>query len=653
MRDLRIKQRAAPPPGDDPFEFVMSDGSVDRMGDIIEPDAWELRNFKSNPVALFSHNPEFPIGTWQDVAVHRGQLTGRLELMEPVSERLRELHAAVNAGVLRAVSVGFHSRKFEPIEGSKVGGLRFLEAELVECSLVSVPANPNALAKAKALGISRDGLQAIFGVSADKDPKSSQREPRGVPAVGTHPPKATNMNQLSERIQDAQNDLVALTDQLQAVNPDDLTQYTDLSDRIEQARSQIAIWERAERNLAQSSEVVTVPSSRTTVLPPGTSPRAPMPKTWAQPKKEAVRNNGQFLMNALIAMAIAHEKHLQPEQALVERGWGDDVEVRACLEWMQRAASNAATTNTSTWAQELVQIQYGDFLAALPIASVYSPLSARGERITLGRFGQISLPVEQTTPTIAGSFVAEGAPIPVRQGAFGTFTLGLKKMAVITTFTRELYEHSNPTIDTLLRDMIGRHTIPAIDNILLDNNPATSVRPPGIRNGVSGQTPTAGGGFNALVGDIINLMNVLVAANSFRRPTWIMNPQQVLKISMTQSTAGVGVFPFKAEIDAGMLVGYPVISSPTVTAGMVILLDAADFVSLSGDDPRFEVSDQATLHMEDTTPLAIGTPGAPPTVAAPVRSLFQTDTLGLRMILPMNWAMRRTGLVSWVTGVTW
>jgi HK97 family phage major capsid protein len=263
------------------------------------------------------------------------------------------------------------------------------------------------------------------------------------------------------------------------------------------------------------------------------------------------------------------------------------------------------------------------------------------------------LPVEQTTPTIAGSFVAEGAPIPVRQGAFGTFTLGLKKMAVITTFTRELYEHSNPTIDTLLRDMIGRHTIPAIDNILLDNNPATSVRPAGIRNGVSGQTPTAGGGFNALVGDILNLMNVLVAANSFRRPTWIMNPQQVLKISMTQSAAGVGVFPFKAEIDAGMLVGYPVISSPTVTPGMVILLDAADFVSLSGDDPRFEVSDQATLHMEDTTPLAIGTPGAPNTVAAPVRSLFQTDTLGLRMILPMNWAMRRTGLVSWVTGVTW
>jgi hypothetical protein len=33
--------------------------------------------------------------------------------------------------------------------------------------------------------------------------------------------------------------------------------------------------------------------------------------------------------------------------------------------------------------------------------------------------------------------------------------------------------------------------------------------------------------------------------------------------------------------------------------------------------------------------------------------MFQTDSLALRMILPMNWAMRRTGVVAWVTGVTW
>jgi hypothetical protein len=57
--------------------------------------------------------------------------------------------------------------------------------------------------------------------------------------------------------------------------------------------------------------------------------------------------------------------------------------------------------------------------------------------------------------------------------------------------------------------------------------------------------------------------------------------------------------------------------------------------------------------MEDTTPLAIGTAGTPATVAAPTRSFWQTDTLGIRMIMQMNWALRRTGMVQYITGVTW
>ena len=87
---------------------------------------------------------------------------------------------------------------------------------------------------------------------------------------------------------------------------------------------------------------------------------------------------------------------------------------------------------------------------------------------------------------------------------------------------------------------------------------------------------------------------------------------------------------------------------------MVILLNAADFMSVTGDDPRFDVSNQATLHFEDTTPLQITTGAQGSAVAAtPVRSMFQTDSLALRMILPMNWAMLRTGVIAWTQSVTW
>jgi HK97 family phage prohead protease len=651
LTELRIKANAAPPPGDDPFEFVMSDESVDRMGDVIEQDGWELENFRRNPIALFGHSAGFPIGTWRDVAVEGGRLKGRLDLMPAVSDRLREIQAAVAAGVLRAVSVGFRPIDMEPLEGSKDGGYRFTKSELVECSLVSVPANPNALSIAKAIGLSRDTQRLIFGELAD-DGQTVRRDLPGGLATNdlTRKPKAMN---ISERIEASQTAVNQLRDQL----TQHLNQAGDNLDEPAIARSdelnasisgelhRLETLQRAETALGGTS-LVLQPTPRTVplqVLPP--------PRLFAMPKRP--EKPGELLLNALAAKWKSERAHTTPDAVLSDWGMGDNVGVRTCLDWVQRAATAPATTTTTGWAAELVQVQYADLLSFLFAASVYQPLSNAGVRYTLGRYGSISIPVESATPTVAGSFVAEGAPIPVRQEAFTPITIGLKKLGVISSYTRELFEHSQPNIDTQLRSRMSRDTSVAIDTVLLDNNPVTSIRPAGIRNGVTGLTPTAGGGFNALVGDIKQMLNVLIAANSLRSPVWIMNPQQAVSISLTQSAAGVGVFPFKAEIENGMLNGYPVIQSVTVPATMVILLDAADFASLTGDDARFELSDQATLHMEDTTPLAIGTPGAPPTVAAPTRSMFQTDSIALRMILPMNWIMRRTGLVAWITGVTW
>jgi len=654
--ELRLKTNAAPAPGGDPFEFVMSDASIDRMGDVIEQDGWQLANFQRNPIALFGHSSGFPIGTWADVAVKDGRLTGRLELMPPVSDRLREIHAAIEAGVLRAVSVGFHPLDMEPLEGSKNGGLRFTKQELVECSLVSVPANPNALSVARAAGISREGQRLIFGELAIDD-LAVRRGLNGGLADTSRNRKPIAMN-ISERIQAAQEKVNALRDGLNqhytnvgdVLDEEAMNVVHEFNAKIDAELRRIELMEQSERLVGTTTELPPAPVNRLPALVPAKSPPTPA-RPFAMPKRE--EKPGDMLLHALIAYGKSKQYRMPTDTVLAEYGWTEDVGVRTCLDWVQRAATAPAMTNVAGWAQELVQTQYADLLAQLTIASVYNPLTAAGVRYTLGRYGQISIPVESATPTVAGSFVAEGAPIPVRQEAFTSIQIGLKKMAVISSYTRELFEHSQPNIDTQLRDKMGRDTSVAIDTVLLDNNPATSVRPAGLRNGVSGLTPTAGGGFNALVTDLKAMIAVLVAANSLRSPVWIMNPQQALSISLTQSSAGTGVFPFKDEIDAGRLAGYPVIRSSTVPVTMVILVDAADFASLAGDDARFEVSDQATLHMEDTTPLAIGTPGSPPTVAAPVRSMFQTDSIALRMIMPMNWAMRRTGLVAWVTGVTW
>ena len=75
----------------------------------------------------------------------------------------------------------------------------------------------------------------------------------------------------------------------------------------------------------------------------------------------------------------------------------------------------------------------------------------------------------------------------------------------------------------------------------LDTNPATAIRPAGIRNGTVGLTPTAGGGFNALVGDLKALTGAILTATNgnIRNMVFIMNPAQALSIAFTL-TSGAG-----------------------------------------------------------------------------------------------------------------
>jgi HK97 family phage prohead protease len=171
MADM-IRKAIAAPAGDDPLTYVMSDETVDRMGDVIEADGWKLTNFLKNPIALFNHDYKFVIGHWTDVKVQGAKLIGKLNLLpQGISDRLDEIRAAVEAGVLRAVSVGFTADP-DAVEPMKTGGYRFGSTELMECSLVSVPANPNALQIAKSLHLSDEVQAMIFGEpEAPADPE--------------------------------------------------------------------------------------------------------------------------------------------------------------------------------------------------------------------------------------------------------------------------------------------------------------------------------------------------------------------------------------------------------------------------------------------------------------------------------------------------
>jgi hypothetical protein len=166
----------------------------------------------------------------------------------------------------------------------------------------------------------------------------------------------------------------------------------------------------------------------------------------------------------------------------------------------------------------------------------------------------------------------------------------------------------------------------------------------------------------AMTADLAAIIAPFITANAADRLVFLINPANVFKLQWA-STA-VGVYPFRDAAASGNIAGIPFIQSTSVPATTLILMRYADFMSATGDTPEWDVSDVATIHEEDgtypvdqsmrppTTTVAPIVDGAGVT-AKPVRSLWQTASFGIRMLLDMDWAMRRTGMVRTVTGLTW
>ena len=132
-------------------DFVISTGDVDRDKDTIDPKGWVLKHFKKNPVVLWAHDHHIPaIGRAPSVKVQDGKLVSLKteftdEETNPFGKMVFNLLAG---GFLNTTSVGFIANKFEI--NNERGGIDFKEQELMEFSVVNVPANPEALIGAAA-----------------------------------------------------------------------------------------------------------------------------------------------------------------------------------------------------------------------------------------------------------------------------------------------------------------------------------------------------------------------------------------------------------------------------------------------------------------------------------------------------------------------
>lgn len=135
--------------------FVMSTSFIDRHGDIVEQESWNLKYFKQNPAFFWNHRSnEFPLGKWLKVGLEedpenpgKKMLVGTAEFAVELHEDIQRAWDHVVRGDLNMVSVGFIPHVVDYDEDTDAFVLK--SCELMECSLVGIGSNRRAVVKSE------------------------------------------------------------------------------------------------------------------------------------------------------------------------------------------------------------------------------------------------------------------------------------------------------------------------------------------------------------------------------------------------------------------------------------------------------------------------------------------------------------------------
>ena len=628
----------------------------DRMDDIVDPDG---AKYKLPIPLLHQHDRSMPIGSVKRVERRKNGYWFQAEIKKDTGLDYVEIAwKQIKSGLVKALSIGFRALEYEPL---KSGGLRFKLWEWLELSTVTIPANADCTIEViRSLAPECDLVTGRCDSSAKRQLEEASVEP-DTPrksssdstqpavrdsAISGHSKSSVHRNtpmktSLSDRINAAEESLVAKRDALTAIVETEVDASGELTEEASTKASELASQiEKAEVDIANLKKYENALRAQVKSAVDSKGDRNPYVSMQKQ------RQKGHNYIGAITAKVKAHGERLHPLQIASEH-YKDDPEIGLIL----KAETDPAGM---TSAASLVQTSVAEFFDLLRDQSIYQQIP--GTRLQFDRYGSISVPYNSSARgALAGGFVGEGSAIPVKAGGFAERTMAPKKMGVISTFSKEIAMHSVPSIQALIQNQIIADTAEALDTAFLDANARTTTRPAGMQDpadgaGAANIVGSSGATVANIVADLKGVLGRAMAARVGNSGVWVMNPLRRLGL-MTVQDAASGEYPFRDEVNRGMLYGYPIVLSQNVDPALVAFIPS-DTVAFANDyAPRIDVSDSATLHMEDATPLpVVDGAGA---AAAPVRSLYQTDTMAVRMTLGLDWLIIRPNGCQVLTGVAW
>jgi hypothetical protein len=330
-------------------------------------------------------------------------------------------------------------------------------------------------------------------------------------------------------------------------------------------------------------------------------------------------------VTSLIRAALATGmRTLDRSYAGPEKAWPHDRDVELLLRTQMVPTS---TTNAAA----LAHVAYA-FLSALVPVSAAAALISRSLQLSFDGAASISIP-SLTLPL--ADFVGQSKPIPAVQGTSGAISLSPFKLATIVALTGEMLRNSNA--EAITRQVLLDNVGPSLDGAMFSNAAAVAdLRPPGLLNGIAALTPTATGPNQAelMVRDVGKLAASVapVAGGDGSGIVLIASPAQAVALLIYS-------WP----------VALPVLMSSTLPAGRVIAVAARALVT-AVDAPQIDASREAAVHMASPASELVDIGGV---LATPIKSMVQTDSVALRLRMPLAWALRSPVALAWMDSVTW
>jgi HK97 family phage major capsid protein len=452
------------------------------------------------------------------------------------------------------------------------------------------------------------------------------------------------MKTLSEQIKEMQDKIVALRDLLLAATKA-LEEAGDNQDAL--AAAEGAVVERTAELETATARLETLQKAEKAL---GTQ------ATTAQPAAAVIKHLSKSkdtdLLLGKLALSIfeSRVKSMSPQQVAIAR-FGDN----EALQTVIKAAQNPAMSNVAGYAQELTQMIYGTFMDLLREESLMARATPLTQQHQFNGASSIFIPMRTGgIEDASATFRAEGGPIPVKGLQFTSQALTPKNMGVILSATEEMLTRSSIDLASYFQMAMVQDTGSYLDGEFISATAGSVIRPAGIRNAIPGGDTRAASGSGTtadIVADLKAMLTAMAEAHMGGSNTrWLMSPKNWFTVSMALTATGSLQFPETAN---GRLANIPAIVTTNMPDNVVLLVDFTHITTAIGS-PQFLASQQAVIHEESVNPVAIGTAGTPNVVAAPARSLFQTNSWALRLMLDVDWAkLRSSGLVQELTAVAW